>query len=107
MPSRLACAAQVDTLSSGEIDYDDLRKHLLANKDKPAILNVNIGTTVKGAVDDLDKVGMRGAGLSGRWACRALGMQGAGHAGRWARGWWSGWMDGWTMEWVDGGMDDS
>jgi histidine decarboxylase len=47
---------QVETLHTGEIDYDDLRKHLLANKDKPAILNVNIGTTVKGAVDDLDKV---------------------------------------------------
>jgi hypothetical protein len=44
-------------LPSGEIDYNDLRKHLLANKDKPAILNVNIGTTVKGAVDDIDKVG--------------------------------------------------
>lgn len=29
----------------------------MANQDKPAILNVNIGTTVKGAVDDLDKVG--------------------------------------------------
>lgn len=47
---------QVGTLASGEIDYDDLRTHLAANKDKPAILNVNIGTTVKGAVDDLDKV---------------------------------------------------
>ncbi|KAE8704384.1 Serine decarboxylase [Hibiscus syriacus] len=34
----------------------DLRVKLLANKDKPAILNVNIGTTVKGAVDDLDHV---------------------------------------------------
>lgn len=48
--------AQVDTLPSGEIDYADLRHHLLLNKDKPAILNVNIGTTVKGAVDDIDKV---------------------------------------------------
>ena len=47
----------MDTLPSGEIDYKDLRKHLLANKDKPAILNVNSGTTVKGAVDDIDKVG--------------------------------------------------
>ncbi|CAH8254625.1 unnamed protein product [Arabidopsis lyrata] len=46
----------VDTLISGEIDCDDFRKKLLANKDKPAILNVNIGTTVKGAVDDLDLV---------------------------------------------------
>ncbi len=43
-------------MASGEIDYEDLRAHLKANADKPAILNVNIGTTVKGAVDDLDKV---------------------------------------------------
>jgi len=49
-------AVKVSTLASGEIDYDDLRAHLMANKDKPAILNVNIGTTVRGAVDDLDKV---------------------------------------------------
>ena len=28
----------------------------MKNKDRPAILNVNIGTTVKGAVDDLDRV---------------------------------------------------
>ncbi|KAJ9528608.1 hypothetical protein QJQ45_020416 [Haematococcus lacustris] len=48
-------AVKVGTLATGEIDYDDLRQRLLENKDKPAILNVNIGTTVKGAVDDLDK----------------------------------------------------
>nr|GFB54566.1 serine decarboxylase [Tanacetum cinerariifolium] len=29
---------------------------LYLNKDKPAIINVNIGTTMKGAVDDLDLV---------------------------------------------------
>ncbi|KAL0793665.1 hypothetical protein Bca101_065042 [Brassica carinata] len=52
---RMECE-KVDTLISGEIDCDDLRRKLLANKDKPAILNVNIGTTVKGAVDDLDLV---------------------------------------------------
>ena len=28
----------------------------MKNKSRPAILNVNIGTTVKGAVDDLDRV---------------------------------------------------
>ena len=37
----------------------------MANKDKPAILNVNIGTTVKGAVDDLDRVRV----CSGRARC--------------------------------------
>ncbi|CAN8302627.1 unnamed protein product [Cochlearia groenlandica] len=47
---------KVGTLISGEIDCDDFRQKLLKNKDKPAILNVNIGTTVKGAVDDLDLV---------------------------------------------------
>eukprot|EP00798_Chlamydomonas_sp_ICE-L_P018410 gene18410-24884_t len=49
-------SVKCSTLVTGEIDYDDLRSHLMKNKDKPAILNVNIGTTVKGAVDDLDKV---------------------------------------------------
>lgn len=39
---RMECE-KVDTLISGEIDCDDFRKKLLANKDKPAILNVNIG----------------------------------------------------------------
>lgn len=47
---------KVDTLVSGEIDCDDLRCKLEERKTKPAILNVNIGTTVKGAVDDLDLV---------------------------------------------------
>ncbi|KAK9810144.1 hypothetical protein WJX72_005530 [[Myrmecia] bisecta] len=49
-------AVKVDTLESGEIDYEDFRRHLLANKARPAIVNVNIGTTVKGAVDDLDRM---------------------------------------------------
>ncbi len=56
----MACV-QVKTLETGEIDYDELREHLRKNNSRPAILNVNIGTTVKGAVDDLDKVGWSGA----------------------------------------------
>ncbi|XP_058108141.1 serine decarboxylase 1-like [Magnolia sinica] len=52
---RMECV-KVDTLVSGEIDCADFRTKLLENKDKPAIINVNIGTTVKGAVDDLDLV---------------------------------------------------
>ncbi|CAL0306116.1 unnamed protein product [Lupinus luteus] len=52
---RMECV-KVDTLCSGEIDYDDFKAKLLGHKDKPAIVNVNIGTTVKGAVDDLDIV---------------------------------------------------
>merc|ERR1740130_2261558 len=46
----------VATLPVGEIDYDELGRRLAANKGRPAILNVNIGTTVKGAVDNLDRV---------------------------------------------------
>ena len=46
----------VNTLATGEIDYEHFRQRLRANKSKPAIVNVNIGTTVKGAVDDLDRV---------------------------------------------------
>uniref|UniRef100_A0A0E0K0T4 Serine decarboxylase n=1 Tax=Oryza punctata TaxID=4537 RepID=A0A0E0K0T4_ORYPU len=52
---RMDCV-KVDTLISGEIDCADFQRKLLLNRDKPAIINVNIGTTVKGAVDDLDLV---------------------------------------------------
>ncbi|KAG2444886.1 hypothetical protein HXX76_001623 [Chlamydomonas incerta] len=47
---------KIPTLETGEINYDDLKAALAKNAGKPAILNVNIGTTVKGAVDDLDRV---------------------------------------------------
>ena len=47
---------QVKTLRSGEIDYDHFRDLLTINRSRPAIVNVNCGTTVKGAVDDLDRV---------------------------------------------------
>mmetsp|Transcript_16279 Transcript_16279/g.33869 ORF Transcript_16279/g.33869 Transcript_16279/m.33869 type:complete len:270 (-) Transcript_16279:345-1154(-) len=46
----------IPTLPMGEINYDLLEKELAENRDKPAIINVNIGTTVKGAVDNLDRV---------------------------------------------------
>ncbi|KAL3905806.1 MAG: hypothetical protein SGARI_004286, partial [Bacillariaceae sp.] len=46
----------VPTLPMGEINYDVLAKELDENRDKPAIINVNIGTTVKGAVDNLDRI---------------------------------------------------
>lgn len=36
-------AVKVDTLLSGEIDCADLKRKLTERKDKPAILNVNIG----------------------------------------------------------------
>ena len=57
---------QVDTLSTGEIDYDKFEALLRKNAGKPAIVNVNVGTTVKGAVDDLDKIlaALKAAGYS-------------------------------------------
>ncbi|XP_056691594.1 serine decarboxylase isoform X2 [Spinacia oleracea] len=52
---RMKCI-QIETLVSGEIDCVNLKANLLQNKDKPAIMNITIGTTVKGGVDDLDLV---------------------------------------------------
>ncbi|KAL6211250.1 hypothetical protein ACLB2K_016477 [Fragaria x ananassa] len=45
---RMECE-KVDTLMSGEIDCADFRAKLLANKDKPAIINVNIAKNEIGA----------------------------------------------------------
>ena len=39
---------------NGEIDYDDLRESIRINRDAPALIVANIGTTMKGAVDDLN-----------------------------------------------------
>lgn len=52
---RMDCRA-IPTLPMGEINYDSLERELDKNRDKPAIINVNIGTTVKGAVDNLDRI---------------------------------------------------
>ncbi|XP_061342030.1 serine decarboxylase-like [Gastrolobium bilobum] len=52
---RMQCV-KVGTFVSGEIDCAELKVSLLAHKDKPAIINLNIGTTMKGGVDDLDRV---------------------------------------------------
>ena len=41
---------------NGEIDYDDLHETIRINRDVPVIFMANIGTTMKGAVDNLDKV---------------------------------------------------
>jgi len=40
----------------GEIDYDLLGEAIARNQDRDVIINVNIGTTVKGAVDNLDRI---------------------------------------------------
>lgn len=41
---------------NGEIDYADLEGQLTNHRDKSAILNINLGTTLKGAVDKIEKV---------------------------------------------------
>lgn len=46
----------IPTDDYGEIEYAALEKALQDNSDKPAILNLNIGTTVHGAFDNIDKV---------------------------------------------------
>ena len=46
----------VRSQENGEIDYDDLRESMLIHRDAPALIVANIGTTMKGAIDDLDKI---------------------------------------------------
>eukprot|EP01060_Flectonema_neradi_P026436 TRINITY_DN353_c0_g2_i3.p1 TRINITY_DN353_c0_g2~~TRINITY_DN353_c0_g2_i3.p1 ORF type:complete len:483 (+),score=119.89 TRINITY_DN353_c0_g2_i3:41-1489(+) len=46
----------INSLESGEIDYDHLNEELSKNKGTPAIIVANIGTTVKGAVDSVDTI---------------------------------------------------
>lgn len=41
---------------NGEIDYEDLRDMLRVHRDLPAVVMANIGTTMRGAVDDLDHI---------------------------------------------------
>ncbi len=41
---------------NGEIDYDDLRETIRIHRDSPPIIFANIGTTMKGAVDNLDTI---------------------------------------------------
>lgn len=46
----------IESLENGEINYDYLLNRLKKNKSRPAIFNLNYGTTVKGAIDDYKKV---------------------------------------------------
>ncbi|KAL6851554.1 hypothetical protein ACP4OV_020487 [Aristida adscensionis] len=52
---RLRCI-KIETCVSGEINCSDFRSKLLQNATRPAIVNVNIGTTMKGATDDVDEI---------------------------------------------------
>nr|GMD26533.1 histidine decarboxylase-like [Ipomoea batatas] len=47
---------EINTMVNGEMEYDDLRSKLLLNKGKPAIINVTIGTTFKGGMDNIDVI---------------------------------------------------
>ena len=44
------------SLPDGQMDYDDLRETLRIHRDVPPIIFANIGTTMKGAVDDLARI---------------------------------------------------
>lgn len=46
----------VPSQKNGEMDYEEFFNLLKANRDKPAIINANIGTTMKGAIDDVRKI---------------------------------------------------
>lgn len=49
-------AERIPSLTSGEIDYAALEHALKKNIKRPAIININIGTTMKGAIDDIDRI---------------------------------------------------
>ncbi len=49
-------AIEIESLPNGEIDYEKLKSHVSFRSHTPAILFANIGTTMKGAIDDIDKM---------------------------------------------------
>lgn len=46
---------EIKTLKNGEIDYEDLYSYLSYEK-KPPIINLTVGTTFDGAIDNIDRV---------------------------------------------------
>ena len=46
----------IKSRTDGAIDHDDLRETLRLHRDVPPIIFANIGTTMKGAIDDLDAI---------------------------------------------------
>ncbi len=46
----------IRSMPNGEIDYEDLQETLQLHRDVPPILMINIGTTMTGAIDNLDKI---------------------------------------------------
>ncbi len=49
-------AVVIDSQPNGEIDYADLEAQVVRRGSRPAVVNVNLGTTLKGAVDRIDRV---------------------------------------------------
>lgn len=41
---------------NGEIDYEDLEAMIRVNRDVPAVIMANVGTTMRGAVDDIPRI---------------------------------------------------
>ena len=41
---------------NGEIDYEDLAAMIRVNRDVPAVIMANVGTTMRGAVDDIGRI---------------------------------------------------
>ena len=41
---------------NGEIDYEDLEAMIRVNRDLPAVIMANVGTTMRGAVDDIPRI---------------------------------------------------
>jgi histidine decarboxylase len=46
----------IDSDDTGEIVYEDLERKMRKHLDRPMIININVGTTVKGASDTVDDV---------------------------------------------------
>lgn len=46
----------VKSQENGELDYDDFDNMIYMHRDKPAIIVANIGTTMKGAIDNVNKI---------------------------------------------------
>ena len=46
----------IETQENGEINYRDFENKLVQNLDKDALINVNLGTTMKGAIDNPQEI---------------------------------------------------
>ena len=55
---RIKCRA-VESLPNGEIDYDDLMAKIAADQERHPIIFANIGTTMRGAVDNITLIQRR------------------------------------------------